>query len=131
MNLQHLNKPQQLAVKTVHDPCLVLAGAGSGKTRVITQKIAWLIRQESYSASHIRAVTFTNKAAREMKQRASELLTKKEAKGLRISTFHTLGLNILQQDFGALGYRKGFSIIDARDSADSIAELQYKQSLEE
>jgi ATP-dependent DNA helicase Rep len=130
MNLQHLNEPQQQAVKTVHEPCLVLAGAGSGKTRVITQKIAWLIREENYSASHIRAVTFTNKAAREMKQRASELLSKKEAKGLHISTFHTLGLNILQQDYSALGYRRGFSIIDARDSADSIAELQYKQKPE-
>ena len=82
MNLQHLNEPQQQAVKTVDAPCLVLAGAGSGKTRVITQKIAWLIRQQGYAAHSIRAVTFTNKAAREMKQRATELLSKTEAKGL-------------------------------------------------
>jgi ATP-dependent DNA helicase Rep len=97
MNLQHLNQPQRDAVKAVTRPCLVLAGAGSGKTRVITQKIAWLIRDGGYRPERIRAVTFTNKAAREMKQRASELLSSKEAKGLRISTFHTLGLNILQQ----------------------------------
>ena len=130
MNLQHLNDPQQQAVKTVDRPCLVLAGAGSGKTRVITQKIAWLIRQEGYQASQIRAVTFTNKAAREMKQRASELLDKTEAKGLRISTFHTLGLNILQQEYAHLGYRKGFSILDARDAEDCIAEIQHKDSPE-
>ena len=130
MNLQHLNKPQQLAVTTVDQPCLVLAGAGSGKTRVITQKIAWLIRQQGYPADRIRAVTFTNKAAREMKQRATELLSAKEARGLRISTFHTLGLNILQQDYNLLGYRKGFSILDARDSADCMAELQHQQKPE-
>ena len=130
MNLQQLNQPQQKAVKTVDTPCLVLAGAGSGKTRVITQKIAWLIRQQGYQASQIRAVTFTNKAAREMKQRASELLSKSEAKGLRISTFHTLGLNILQQECSAVGYRKGFSILDARDAEDCITELQHKDNPE-
>ena len=130
MNLQQLNQPQQKAVKTVDTPCLVLAGAGSGKTRVITQKIAWLIRQQGYQASQIRAVTFTNKAAREMKQRASELLSKSESKGLRISTFHTLGLNILQQECSAVGYRKGFSILDARDAEDCITELQHKDNPE-
>ena len=130
MNLQHLNQPQQTAVKTIETPCLVLAGAGSGKTRVITQKIAWLIRQHGYQASQIRAVTFTNKAAREMKQRAVELLSKTEAKGLRISTFHTMGLNILQQEYSTLGYRKGFTILDARDAEDCITELQYKDNPE-
>ncbi len=130
MNLQHLNQPQQDAVKAVSNPCLVLAGAGSGKTRVITQKIAWLIRNEGYKASQIRAVTFTNKASREMKKRATELLSKEEAKGLHISTFHTLGLNILQQEYSSLGYRKGFSILDGRDAEDCIAELQYKTSPE-
>ncbi len=130
MNLQHLNEPQQQAVKTVDDPCLVLAGAGSGKTRVITQKIAWLIRQQGYAAHSIRAVTFTNKAAREMKQRATELLNKTEAKGLRISTFHTLGLNILQQEYSQLGYRKGFSILDSKDAEAVITELQYKDAPE-
>ncbi len=130
MNLQHLNQPQRQAVMTVDDPCLVLAGAGSGKTRVITQKIAWLIREAGYKPEKIRAVTFTNKAAKEMKQRAGELLGKREARGLRISTFHTLGLNILQREHGHLGYRKGFSILDARDAEDCIAELQHKDSPE-
>lgn len=130
MNLQQLNQPQQDAVKTLQQPCLVLAGAGSGKTRVITHKIAWLIRQHGYKASHIRAVTFTNKAAREMKQRARELLTSQEAKGLRITTFHTLGLNILQQEYSSLGYRKGFTILDARDTEDCLAELQHRENPE-
>ena len=130
MNLQHLNEPQQAAVKTVRQPCLVLAGAGSGKTRVITQKSAWLIREEGFQASRIRAVTFTNKAAREMKQRATELLSKAESRGLRISTFHTLGLNILQQEYASLGYRKGFSILDAKDAEACITELQYMDSPE-
>jgi len=130
MNLQHLNEPQRRAVKTVEQPCLVLAGAGSGKTRVITQKIAWLIREAGYAPEKIRAVTFTNKAAREMKQRAGELLGKSEARGLRISTFHTLGLDILRREHGRLGYRKGFSILDARDAEDCIAELQHKDDPE-
>ncbi|MDJ0834810.1 MAG: UvrD-helicase domain-containing protein [Gammaproteobacteria bacterium] len=130
MKLQHLNQPQQDAVTTIDRPCLVLAGAGSGKTRVITHKIAWLVRQAGYPAHKIRAVTFTNKAAREMKQRAGELLGKDEAKGLRISTFHTLGLNILQREYRLLGYRKGFSILDARDAEDCLAELQHKDSPE-
>ena len=130
MKLQHLNEPQRQAVMTVEEPCLVLAGAGSGKTRVITQKIAWLIRESGYRPEKIRAVTFTNKAAKEMKQRAGELLGKQEARGLRISTFHTLGLNILQREHAHLGYRKGFSILDARDAEDCIAELQHKDNPE-
>ena len=92
MKLQDLNPPQQQAITCVDQPCLVLAGAGSGKTRVITHKIAYLIHQAGYDPSTIRALTFTNKAAREMKQRATALLGKKHAKGLGISTFHTLGL---------------------------------------
>ncbi len=130
MNLQHLNAPQRDAVKTVDTPCLVLAGAGSGKTRVITQKIAWLIREAGYPPGKIRAVTFTNKAAREMKERASGLLSKTESRGLRISTFHTLGLNILQQEYSELGYRKGFSILDARDNLDLLADIQHKDDPE-
>ncbi len=130
MNLQQLNEPQRRAVTTVETPCLVLAGAGSGKTRVITQKIAWLIREAGYRPDRIRAVTFTNKAAKEMKQRAAELLGKREAQGLRISTFHTLGLNILQREYARLGLRKGFSILDARDAEDCIAELQHKDNPE-
>lgn len=123
MNLADLNPPQQQAVQLIDRPCLVLAGAGSGKTRVITYKIGYLIRKAGISPKRIRAVTFTNKAAREMKERISSLLNKGEGRGLKVSTFHTLGLNILQRDFKYLGYRQGFSIFDSRDSEDLLKSL--------
>lgn len=120
--MDSLNPRQQEAVQHTDSPLLVLAGAGSGKTRVITYKIAHLIRHCALQASHIAAVTFTNKAAKEMKQRATALLGGDEQKGLRVSTFHTLGLNILRQGYGALGYRSGFSIFDATDSLALLKE---------
>ncbi len=126
MSLQSMNSQQQLAVTTIERPCLVLAGAGSGKTRVITQKIVHLIKKHNYAAHSIRAVTFTNKSAREMKQRVQQSLDAKLRRGLKISTFHTLGLNIIQQEYFALGYRKGFSIIDSKDAENCIKELQHK-----
>lgn len=126
MSLQSMNSQQQLAVTTIEQPCLVLAGAGSGKTRVIIQKIVHLIEHHKYPAHSIRAVTFTNKSAREMKQRVQQSLDAKQRRGLKISTFHTLGLNIIQQEYFALGYRKGFSIIDSKDAENCIRELQHK-----
>ncbi len=125
MKLQDLNAPQQQAITCIDSPCLVLAGAGSGKTRVITYKIAHLINA-GYAPSTIRAVTFTNKSAREMKQRVMALLGKKKAKDLGISTFHTLGLRILQSEYSVLGYRKGFSIMDARDVESCLGELTLR-----
>jgi len=86
--LHLLNPPQREAVKYLDGPCLVLAGAGSGKTRVITQKIAYMIEQGAYQASHIAAITFTNKAAREMNERVGTLLPADRLKGLTVSTFH-------------------------------------------
>ncbi|HHM04406.1 MAG TPA: DNA helicase Rep [Gammaproteobacteria bacterium] len=125
-----LNPQQRAAVRYLDGPLLVLAGAGSGKTRVITHKIAYLIRECGTAPRHIAAVTFTNKAAREMKARVGELLGA-EAKGLKISTFHTLGLNMLRQELQTAGLRAGFSIFDAEDSAGLIKELLRKESLDD
>ncbi len=122
-----LNPAQRAAVRYLDGPLLVLAGAGSGKTRVITQKIAYLIKECGIEARHIAAVTFTNKAAREMKGRVGELLGGKETKGLQVSTFHTLGLNIIRRELAALGYRSGFSIFDAGDSAGLVRELLRRE----
>src|SRR3569832_204536 len=122
-----LNPAQRAAVRYLGGPLLVLAGAGSGKTRVITQKIAYLIKECGIEARHIAEVTFTNKAAREMKGRVAELMAGKEAKGLQVSTFHTLGLNILRRELAALGYRPGFSIFDAEDSASLLRELMRRE----
>ncbi|WP_241608317.1 DNA helicase Rep [Rosenbergiella australiborealis] len=118
-----LNPSQQHAVEAVTGPCLVLAGAGSGKTRVITNKIAWLIRQSGYQARHIAAVTFTNKAAREMKERVAQTLGRKEARGLQISTFHTLGLEIIKREVNALGMKANFSLFDDQDQLALLKEL--------
>ena len=126
MNLQDLNQPQQQAVKCIDRPCLVLAGAGSGKTGVITRKIAWLI-QQGYAAQHICAVTFTNKAAREMRQRVSRLIDSKTTRGLRISTFHSLGQRILIKESHRLGYRRGFSIMDSRDVETCLGGLAHRR----
>lgn len=121
--MSQLNPRQRQAVRHLDGPLLVLAGAGSGKTRVITQKIAHLIKECGLSPKNIAAVTFTNKAAREMKSRVGELLKGKEAHGLQVSTFHTLGLNIIRAELKALGYKPGFTIFDSQDSATLIKEM--------
>ncbi|MCG9598978.1 DNA helicase Rep [Vibrio sp. Isolate25] len=122
-----LNPNQDQAVKYVSGPCLVLAGAGSGKTRVITNKIAYLVQQCGYKARNIAAVTFTNKAAREMKERVGQTLGKNESKGLMVSTFHTLGLNIIKREYKSLGLKAGFSLFDDQDQLALLKELTEKQ----
>ncbi|EEY98123.1 ATP-dependent DNA helicase Rep [Vibrio sp. RC586] len=122
-----LNPRQDEAVKYVSGPCLVLAGAGSGKTRVITNKMAYLVQQCGYKARNIAAVTFTNKAAREMKERVAQTLGKGESRGLMVSTFHTLGLNIIRREFKALGLKAGFSLFDDQDQLALLKELTEKQ----
>ncbi|EPF5871546.1 DNA helicase Rep [Morganella morganii] len=120
-----LNPGQQQAVEYVRGPCLVLAGAGSGKTRVITNKIAHLIRNTGYQPRQIAAVTFTNKAAREMKERVAQTLGRKETKGLMISTFHTLGLEIIKREYKALGMKSNFSLFDDQDQLALLKELTF------
>ncbi|MFD1217649.1 DNA helicase Rep [Microbulbifer celer] len=127
-----LNPRQAEAVKYIDGPCLVLAGAGSGKTSVITRKIAYLIEECGYQARNIAALTFTNKAAREMKERVGKLVTgpdgrkSKAAHGLTVSTFHNLGLNILRKEYRAAGFKPGFSIFDAEDARGLIKELMLR-----
>ncbi|MGK0267717.1 MAG: ATP-dependent DNA helicase Rep [Paraglaciecola sp.] len=118
-----LNPGQNEAVNFISGPCLVLAGAGSGKTRVITNKIAYLVRECELPARYIAAVTFTNKAAREMKERVAQTLGKKEARGLKISTFHTFGLNIIKSEVKTLGLKPGFSLFDDKDSMSLLKDL--------
>jgi ATP-dependent DNA helicase Rep len=118
-----LNSGQNEAVNFISGPCLVLAGAGSGKTRVITNKIAYLVRECELPARYIAAVTFTNKAAREMKERVAQTLGKKEARGLKISTFHTFGLNIIKSEVKTLGLKPGFSLFDNKDSMSLLKDL--------
>ena len=119
-----LNAPQREAVKYLDGPCLVLAGAGSGKTRVITQKIAHLIEDCGYDARNIAALTFTNKAATEMQERIAKLLKEpKQAKQLTVSTFHSLGVKILRQEARALGLKDRFSIMDSDDCFSIVQDL--------
>ncbi len=124
--MSKLNPHQNEAVRYTSGPLLVLAGAGSGKTRVITNKIAYLIEQCGISPRHITAVTFTNKASREMKSRVGSLLKGVDTQGLSISTFHTLGLNILRRECSLAGLRPGFSIYDAQDAETLLKELLRK-----
>jgi ATP-dependent DNA helicase Rep len=118
-----LNPQQKAAVTHLDSPLLVLAGAGSGKTRVITEKIAWLIDHGHYPPDRIAAITFTNKAAREMKTRVGQRLKRGRAEGLTICTFHSLGWRILREEPAASGRRKGLSILDQHSAADLVREL--------
>ena len=118
-----LNPQQQAAVKYLGSPLLVLAGAGSGKTGVITQKIKHLIVNIGYLPHTVAAITFTNKAATEMQERVSKMLPKSQTRGLTICTFHSLGMKILREEANQIGYKKNFSILDSTDSAKIIGEL--------
>jgi ATP-dependent DNA helicase Rep len=124
--MSQLNPRQREAIRYIDGPLLVLAGAGSGKTRVITQKIVYLIRDCHIAPRHIAAVTFTNKAAKEMKSRVAESLNKGEGRGLHVSTFHTMGLNIIRREHKALGFKPGFTIYDTQDCLSIIKELMRK-----
>ena len=118
-----LNPAQREAIRYLDGPLLVLAGAGSGKTRVITQKIAYLIEECDMSPAAIAAITFTNKAAREMDERVKTLLAGRPTKGLTISTFHSLGMRLLREEAKAAGYKPGFSIFDSDDCYAIVADL--------
>ena len=124
--MKALNPRQHSAVRYLDGPLLVLAGAGSGKTSVITRKIAYLINECGYQPHHIAALTFTNKAAREMKDRVNQLLKGKNSRGLIISTFHHLGLTIIRKECGHMGLKSSFSIFDETDCLSLLKELMLK-----
>jgi len=120
-----LNPPQRAAVLHCEGPLLVLAGAGSGKTRVIVEKIAHLIATGRYPARRIAAITFTNKSAKEMRERVGKRIRGEAADGLTICTFHALGLKFLQIEHEAAGLKRGFSIFDSDDAAAQIKDLMH------
>jgi ATP-dependent DNA helicase Rep len=130
--VNRLNPRQLEAVNYITSPLLVLAGAGSGKTSVITRKISYLINECGYPANKVAAVTFTNKAAREMKERVGRLVKENgggaSARGLIISTFHHLGLTIIRAEAKHLGYKPGFSIFDSQDAIALLKSLMHKDS---
>lgn len=121
--MYQLNPKQRDAVSHIHGPLLVLAGAGSGKTSVITRKIQHLINHCQYLPQHIAAITFTNKAAREMSERVSSLLKGQSIKGLKVATFHNLGLQFIRQEMEFFPLRKNFSIFDGHDSLALLKEI--------
>ncbi|WP_459207210.1 DNA helicase Rep [Pseudomonas sp. MLB6B] len=125
--MSRLNPRQQEACDYVGGPLLVLAGAGSGKTSVITRKIAHLVQKCGIRAQYIVAMTFTNKAAREMKERVATLLRPGEGRGLTVCTFHNLGLNIIRKEHARLGYKPGFSIFDETDIKALLSDIMQKE----
>lgn len=127
--MSQLNPRQEQAKCHVDGALLVLAGAGSGKTSVITQKIAHLIQNCNIPAERITAMTFTNKAAREMKERVKKLIPSEQSRGLTVSTFHQFGLQFLRYELLHTPLKGNFSIMDADDSKRLIAELMVRDNL--
>ena len=117
--LENLNEQQKEAIMTTEGPLLVIAGAGSGKTRVLTTRIAYLIEEMGISPNNILAITFTNKAAKEMRDRVCSMLGP-VAYQIQISTFHSFGLTIVKENYALLGYKKEFTILDSDDSLSII-----------
>ena len=119
MLLENLNSRQKEAVEKIGGPILVFAGAGSGKTRVLTYKIAYLIKEVGLPPENILAVTFTNKAAQEMKSRVIELVDV-DISGINIGTFHSISAQILRKEIKLLGYENNFTIYDQQDSKSVV-----------
>ena len=122
MKIDDLNKEQQEAVLQTDGPILILAGAGSGKTRVLTTKIAYLIQDIGISPYNVLAITFTNKAAKEMSDRLYHMIGE-VSKKVQVSTFHSFGLKILRENCEALGYKSNFVIMDSEDTLTVIKKI--------
>ncbi|WP_180366463.1 UvrD-helicase domain-containing protein, partial [Oenococcus oeni] len=111
--LTGLNDKQKEAVLTTEGPLLIMAGAGSGKTRVLTHRVAYLVKEKHVDPWSILAITFTNKAAREMKERIAGLVDEEDARSIWVSTFHALSARILRRDVDKIGFTTSFSILDS------------------
>lgn len=127
--LNGLNKPQQEAVRHTDGPLLIMAGAGSGKTRVLTHRIAYLLDEKEISPRSVLAITFTNKAAREMKERISRLVGP-EADQIWVSTFHSMCVRILRRDIDRIGYSRSFSILDSGDQLTVIKNILKEKNID-
>ena len=117
-----LNDKQQESVYNTEGPLLILAGAGSGKTRVLTHRVAYLIEEKGVNPWNILAITFTNKAAREMRERVDQLV-EYGAESIWVSTFHSLCVRILRRHIGLLGYDTNFTIYDSDDQKTLMKEI--------
>ena len=129
MNIDLLNEQQKEAVLYNEGPLLVLAGAGSGKTKVLTTKIAYLIKEMNVDPYSILAITFTNKAAKEMKDRVENIIGE-VSKYIQISTFHSFGLRLLRENCKVLGYDHNFVIMDSDDSLTVIKKILKEMNLD-
>ncbi len=129
LQLENLNDKQKEAVINTEGPMLILAGAGSGKTKVLTTKVAYLLEEKNVNPSNILAITFTNKAAKEMKERIYKLVGK-DAFYIQISTFHSFGLKILKENYSLLGYQSNFTILDSDDSLSVIKKIMKELNID-
>lgn len=129
MFINNLNEKQKEAVEKVSGPLLILAGAGSGKTRVLTTRVAYLVKQKNVDPSNILAITFTNKAAKEMKERIIKQIGS-DAYNIQISTFHSFGLKLIKENYNLIGYSKKFVILDSDDSLSVIKKILKGMNLD-
>ncbi|WP_088044199.1 DNA helicase PcrA [Bacillus sp. EAC] len=127
--LHGLNPMQKEAVKTVNGPLLIMAGAGSGKTRVLTHRIAYLLGEKGVAPWNILAITFTNKAAREMQERIFNLVGK-DAEDIWVSTFHSMCVRILRRDIDRIGFNRSFTILDTTDQLTVIKNILKEKNLD-
>lgn len=128
--LRGMNPEQEGAVKTTEGPLLIMAGAGSGKTRVLTHRIAYLIVEKEVNPRNILAITFTNKAAREMRERIDGLLGPGTGERMWVSTFHSMCVRILRRNIDQLGYAKSFSILDTADQLTAVKNVLKELNLD-
>src|SRR3954463_743087 len=128
--LNGLNPEQQKAVKKTEGPLLIMAGAGSGKTRVLTHRIAYLIVEKGVYPSNVLAITFTNKAAREMRERIDGLLGPGTGERMWVSTFHSMCVRILRRNIDQIGFATSFSILDSGDQLTVVRNVLKELNLD-